>query len=198
VGAGVWSIAHAGGSSRPLHMWCTMHHVGVWGWCTVHPNSGSGGAWCTSLGMLMVHDAPAGAGGRDRGGIADRKAAPGWVDGGGRSVSAGCRTKRPHRNQFPVWELVGGVVYRSVTEWGAGLKTSVGRVLPKAPHIMSIPPMPPIPPIPPPPPAPPPPLAAFSGLLAMMASVVRRREATEAAFWSAVRTTLVGSITPIS
>src|SRR2546427_753339 len=36
----------------------------------------------------------------------------------------------------------------------------------------------------------------FSGFSAMAASVVRRRPATLAAFWSAVRTTLAGSMTP--
>ncbi len=52
--------------------------------------------------------------------------------------------------------------------------------------------MPPMLPMPPPAPA-----AGFSsGTSAMVASVVMRRPATDAASWSAVRTTLVGSMTP--
>jgi hypothetical protein len=43
-----------------------------------------------------------------------------------------------------------------------------------------------------------PPPAFFSGFSAIMASVVRSRPATLAAFCSAERTTLVGSITPAS
>ena len=46
------------------------------------------------------------------------------------------------------------------------------------------------------PPPPPPPPDSFFGRSAIIASVVRRSDATEAAFCSAVRTTLVGSITP--
>jgi hypothetical protein len=45
-------------------------------------------------------------------------------------------------------------------------------------------------------PAPPP--FFFSGFSAMSASVVRSNDATLAAFWSAARTTLVGSMTPAS
>ena len=37
----------------------------------------------------------------------------------------------------------------------------------------------------------------FFGISATMASVVIRRPATEAAFWMAVRTTLVGSMMPL-
>ena len=44
----------------------------------------------------------------------------------------------------------------------------------------------------------PPSSAFFSGFSATSASVVRSREATLAAFWSAARTTLVGSMTPAS
>jgi hypothetical protein len=46
---------------------------------------------------------------------------------------------------------------------------------------------------------PPPPgagLASFSFFSTMIASVVRRSEAIDAAFWSAVRVTFVGSMTP--
>jgi len=53
--------------------------------------------------------------------------------------------------------------------------------------------------MPPMPPMPPPGIAGAdlsSGTSETVASVVMRRPATEAAFWSAVRTTLVGSITP--
>ena len=52
--------------------------------------------------------------------------------------------------------------------------------------------------IPPMPPGPPPPGASFfsSGMSAIMASVVSSRDAIDAAFWSADRTTFVGSITP--
>src|SRR5688572_3075040 len=58
---------------------------------------------------------------------------------------------------------------------------------------ISIPPMPPMPP-----PCPWPPIAGSSfGSSATIASVVRMRLATEAAFCSAVRATLVGSNTPI-
>ncbi len=52
-----------------------------------------------------------------------------------------------------------------------------------------------IPPPPMPPPGMPPP-ASFFGSSAIMASVVIRRPATEAASWIAVRTTLVGSMMP--
>jgi hypothetical protein len=57
-----------------------------------------------------------------------------------------------------------------------------------------------MPPIPPPPPWPPPAGAsAFSsGISLMRASVVSSREAIDAAFCSAERTTLVGSMTPAS
>ena len=51
-----------------------------------------------------------------------------------------------------------------------------------------------IPGIPPGIPPPPPPCSFGSGLSATMASVVRSKLETLAAFWSAVRTTLVGSI----
>src|SRR5690625_5452696 len=66
-----------------------------------------------------------------------------------------------------------------------------------------MPPMPPIPPIPPgiPPPAPIPPssLSPFlDGFSTTTASVVSISAATDAAFSSAVRVTLVGSITPAS
>ena len=57
--------------------------------------------------------------------------------------------------------------------------------------------MPPIPPMPPMPlmsGMPPPPFG--SGFSAIMASVVSSRPETDAAFCSAVRTTLVGSMTP--
>ena len=58
-----------------------------------------------------------------------------------------------------------------------------------------IPPIPPMPPIPPiSPPAGP---SSFLGRSAIMHSVVNIRLATEAAFWSAVRVTLVGSKIPI-
>ena len=56
--------------------------------------------------------------------------------------------------------------------------------------------MPPIPPIPPPPGGMPAPPWFFFGTSATMASVVIRRAATEAAFWIATRTTLVGSMMP--
>ena len=49
------------------------------------------------------------------------------------------------------------------------------------------------------PPMPPPPIGIAglsSGISLTAASVVMSRPATDAAFWSAVRTTLVGSITP--
>jgi len=59
---------------------------------------------------------------------------------------------------------------------------------------MSMSPMPPMPPIPPPPPIG---LSSF-GASATIASVVRMRPATDAAFCSAKRVTLVGSSTPIS
>ena len=54
-----------------------------------------------------------------------------------------------------------------------------------------MPPMPPMSGMPPPPPAP-----FSSGFSAIMASVVSSSDATLAAFCSAVRTTLVGSMTP--
>ena len=58
--------------------------------------------------------------------------------------------------------------------------------------------MSPMPPMPPPPPMPaPPPLSSF-GSSATIASVVSRRDATDAAFCRAKRVTLVGSTTPIS
>ena len=60
-------------------------------------------------------------------------------------------------------------------------------------HYMSMSPMPPIPPIPPPCLWP-----SSLGNSATIASVVRMRVATEAAFSSAQRVTLVGSSTPIS
>ena len=54
-----------------------------------------------------------------------------------------------------------------------------------------------MPPMPPPGGMPPPPAPAFFfGSSATMASVVIRRAATEAAFWIAARTTLVGSMMP--
>src|ERR1700675_2745401 len=53
-----------------------------------------------------------------------------------------------------------------------------------------------MPPMPPPGGMPPPPPAFFFGSSATMASVVISSAATEAAFWIATRTTLVGSILP--
>src|ERR1700680_917464 len=53
-----------------------------------------------------------------------------------------------------------------------------------------------MPPMPPRPGGMPPPPAFFFGSSATMASVVIRRAATEAAFWIAARTTLVGSMMP--
>src|ERR1700688_4152989 len=69
-----------------------------------------------------------------------------------------------------------------------------GDTLGCARHI-SIPPIPPIPPMPPPPPCVWP---SSLGNSATIASVGRVRAATEAAFCSAQRVTLVGSSTPIS
>lgn len=53
-------------------------------------------------------------------------------------------------------------------------------------------------PLPPPPPPPPPPAFLGWGFSAMTASVVRRSEATDAAFCRAERVTLVGSMMPSS
>src|SRR5258708_17908350 len=58
--------------------------------------------------------------------------------------------------------------------------------------------MPPMPPMPPPPPRGMPPPAFFFGTSATMASVVISSAATEAAFWIATRTTLVGSMMPLA
>src|ERR1700730_11380860 len=54
-----------------------------------------------------------------------------------------------------------------------------------------------MPPMPPPPGGIPPPPAFFFGTSATMASVVIRSAATDAAFWIATRTTLVGSMMPV-
>src|SRR6202163_2255613 len=54
-----------------------------------------------------------------------------------------------------------------------------------------------MPPMPPPPWGIPPPPAFFLGSSATMASVVIRSAATDAAFWIATRTTLVGSMIPL-
>ena len=56
--------------------------------------------------------------------------------------------------------------------------------------------MPPMPP-PPMPPGMPPPADSFLGASEIMASVVTSRPATDAASWSAERTTLTGSTMPI-
>src|SRR3979490_2193837 len=53
-----------------------------------------------------------------------------------------------------------------------------------------------MPPMPPPGGMPPPPPALFFGSSATMASVVISKAATDAAFWIAARTTLVGSLMP--
>ncbi len=63
---------------------------------------------------------------------------------------------------------------------------------------MPMPPMPPIPPMSPPPMPPMPPPDSDFGDSAIMHSVVSIKDATDAAFCSAVRVTLVGSRMPIS
>ena len=54
-----------------------------------------------------------------------------------------------------------------------------------------------MPPMPPPPGGMPPPPVFLFGTSATMASVVINSAATEAAFWIATRTTLVGSMMPL-